>query len=116
MALLGPEGFRQLGETIMAKANYAIKLLSEINRVEVPVFKASHFKEFTVNYDAAHLSVEEVNKSLLQDSICGICGGKDISKEFPELGQTALYCVTEIHSKEDIERLVEALKAVLDEG
>jgi glycine dehydrogenase subunit 1 len=111
MALLGPEGFRQLGETIMAKANYAIKLLSEINSVKVPVFKAFHFKEFTVNFDAAHLSVERVNRRLLQDNICG---GKDISKEFPELGQTALYCVTEIHSKEEIERLVETLKMVLN--
>ncbi len=111
MALLGSEGFRQLGETIMAKANYAIQLLSEINDVKAPVFKASHFKEFTVNFDAADLSVEKVNKRLLQDNICG---GKDISKEFPELGQTALYCVTEIHSKEEIERLAETLKTILD--
>ena len=28
----------------------------------------------------------------------GIFGGKDLSAEFPELGQIALYCVTEIHT------------------
>ena len=43
----------------------------------------------------------------------GIHGGKDISKEFAELGQTDLYCVTEIHSKSDIDRLVEALNQIL---
>jgi len=42
-----------------------------------------------------------------------IHGGKDISKEFPELGQTALYCVTEVHSRDEIERLAEVLAEVL---
>jgi glycine dehydrogenase subunit 1 len=110
MALLGPEGFRELGETIMYKANYAMKLLSKINSVKTPVFKSAHFKEFTVNLDETDLSVEEVNRKLLQRQIHG---GKNISKEFPELGETALYCVTETHSKEEIELLAEALEKIL---
>lgn len=109
LALLGPEGMHELGETIMYKANYAMKLLSEINRIRAPVFRSAHFKEFTVNFDEAGLTVKDVNTKLLQRQIHG---GKDISKEFPELGQTALYCVTEIHSKEEIERLAEALDAI----
>ena len=110
MALLGPEGLRELGETIMYKANYAMQLFSKIGNVRVPVFKSAHFKEFTVNFDEAGLTVKEVNKKLLQRQIhCG----KDVSKEFPELGETALYCVTEIHSKEEIERLAEALEEIL---
>ena len=32
-------------------------------------------------------------------------GGKDLSAEIPGLGQSALYCVTEIHTSEDIARL-----------
>ena len=39
----------------------------------------------------------------------GIFGGKYLSKEFPELKESALYCITEIHTKEDIDRLVQAL-------
>jgi len=109
MALLGPQGMRELGETIMYKANYAMRLLSQVNRVKAPVFKASHFKEFTVNFDEAGLTVKEVNAKLLQRQIHG---GKDVSKDFPELGQTALYCVTEMHSREEIERLAEALDEV----
>ena len=43
----------------------------------------------------------------------GIHGGKDLSNEFPELGKTALYCVTEIHSEEEIERLATVLEEIL---
>lgn len=110
MALLGPQGLRELGETIMYKANYAMRLISEIDGVKAPIFKSAHFKEFTVNFDGAGLSVKEVHKKLLQHKIHG---GKDISKEVPELSQTAIYCVTEVHSKEEIERLAEVLKEVL---
>jgi len=110
MALLGPQGLRELGETIMYKANYAMRLLSKIEGIKTPIFKSAHFKEFTVNFDECGLSVKEINKKLLQRQIHG---GKDISKEFPELGETALYCVTEIHSKEEIKRLAEALREVL---
>jgi len=110
MALLGPQGLRELSETIMCKANYAIHLLSKKDGVKAPVFKSAYFKEFTVNFDQAGISVKEVNKKLLQHKIHG---GKDISKEFPELGQTALYCVTEIHSKDEIDRLAEVIAEIL---
>ncbi|MGQ9544210.1 MAG: aminomethyl-transferring glycine dehydrogenase subunit GcvPA [Candidatus Bathycorpusculaceae bacterium] len=110
MALLGPQGLREIGETIMGKANYAMRLISKIDGVKAPIFKFSHFKEFTVNFDRTGLSVKEVHKKLLQREIHG---GKDVSKEFPELGETALYCVTEIHSKEEIDRLAKALSEIL---
>ena len=40
----------------------------------------------------------------------GIYGGKDLSAELPELGQSALYCVTEIHAQADLDRLAEAVR------
>jgi len=110
MALLGPEGLRELGEIILYKTNYAIHLLSKIKGVKTPVFNSAHFKEFTVNFDDTNLSVKEINEKLLQHKIHG---GKDISGEFPELGKTALYCITEIHSKEEIEHLATILNEIL---
>jgi len=107
MALMGPQGFKELGETILQKSHYAMKLISDISGVRAPLFKSVHFEEFTVNFDGTGKTVHALNKSLLRR---GIQGGKDISKEFPELGKSALYCITEIHSKEDIETLAEALK------
>lgn len=38
---------------------------------------------------------------------------KDISAEFPKLGQSAIYCVTEVHSKGDLDRLAHAFGEVL---
>jgi len=114
LALFGPQGLRELGETIMVKARYAMQLLSEIRGVRAPVFESPHFKEFTVNFDKAGKAVKNVHQALLKQH--GIHGGKDISGEFPELGGTALYCVTETHSEEDIENLAHALKNVLSGG
>lgn len=112
MALLGPQGLRELGETVMYKANYAMRLLSKIEGVKAPIFKSAHFSEFTVNFDEAGLSVKEINEKLLQNHVHG---GKDVSKEYPELGETALYCMTEVHSKEDIDNLAKTLERILAE-
>ncbi|MEM2473517.1 MAG: aminomethyl-transferring glycine dehydrogenase subunit GcvPA [Candidatus Bathyarchaeia archaeon] len=111
LSLLGPRGLKRLGEIIMTKAIYAMKKLKEIPGVKVPLFKASHFKEFTVNFDETGKTVLEVHKKLLKE---GVHGGKIIKNEFPELGETALYCVTEVHLKEDVDKLVNSLKKVLE--
>ncbi len=110
MALLGPKGFEELGQTILSRTYYVIKKLSEIKGLCTPLFEASHFKEFTVNFNNTSKTVQEVNQKLLER---GIVGGKPLNNEFPELGQTALYCVTEIHSIEEIERLQESLNEIL---
>lgn len=110
LALLGPEGLQELAETIMYKANYAIHLLSQVEGVEAPVFESPHFKEFTVNFEGCDLNMGTVNKKLLEH---GIQGGKDVSKEFTDLGKTALYCVTEVHSKQEIEHLAATMEEVL---
>jgi glycine dehydrogenase subunit 1 len=74
------------------------------------VWPNSTFKEFVVNFDDTGKKVAEVN-DLLRER--GIFGGKDISKENNALGQSALYCVTEVHTAADIRRLVRTLKEVL---
>jgi len=107
MSLLGPQGIRELAQTIIEKTHYAIQRISKIKGLKVPLFNSSHFEEFTVNFDATGKSVQEINKNLLNS---GIIGGKDISREFPELGNAALFCVTEVHTQADIDRLVDALK------
>lgn len=43
----------------------------------------------------------------------GIFGGKDLSDDFAELGQSALYCVTETHTQQDIDQLVTVLSEYL---
>jgi glycine dehydrogenase subunit 1 len=111
LALLGPHGLKELGETAMMKAQYAMQELTKIKGVKAPLFKAPHFKEFTVNFDKTRKKVRALHQALLKRH--GVHGGKDISKEFPELGQTGLYSVTGVHSKADIDMLALAVKKTL---
>jgi glycine dehydrogenase subunit 1 len=109
MALMGPNGFKEIGELIIERSHYAIRLLSEIRGIRIPL-SPNVFKEFVVNFNETNKSVRDINLALLEHNIFG---GKDISAEFPELGNNALYCVTEIHSQGDIEKLASALEEVL---
>lgn len=111
MALMGPQGMRDLGEAIMQRSHYSMKLISEIKGIKAPIFDSTHFEEFVVNYDETGKAVRDVNKALLKR---GIHGGKDLTREFPELGESALFCVTEIHTKEDIDKLASDLREVVD--
>lgn len=109
MSLLGPQGFRDVGETCIARSHFAAARLGALPGVKV-LFTPAFFKEFVVNFDGAGKTVAQINKALLAH---GIFGGKDLSAEFPELEQSALYCVTEYHSQADVIRLESALKEVL---
>ncbi|MEM3602417.1 MAG: aminomethyl-transferring glycine dehydrogenase, partial [Candidatus Bathyarchaeia archaeon] len=110
LALMGPKGMLEVGEGIMLRTRYAMLQMSKIRGVKCPFFNSLNFKDFVVNFDDTGMSVAEINEALLKRKIFG---GKDLSREFPELGNSALYCVTEVHTKEDIDRLVTALKEVI---
>jgi len=113
LATLGPQGLRELGETIVCRSNYAIKLLSQIKGLKVNLFNSPVFCEFIVNFDQLGLTVAKVNAELRK---ADIFGGLDLSADFPALGQSALYCVTEMTSADDIEKLAAALTAIVGEG
>ncbi len=110
MSLLGPQGMYELGEGIIQRANYTMNQIANIKGVKTPVFEAAHFKEFVVNFDGIDKTIEEINKVLLKKY--GLVVGNDIATEFPELGKCALFCVTEVHTKEDIDKLVFALEEI----
>jgi glycine dehydrogenase subunit 1 len=106
MTMLGPQGFREIGELIIARAHYAARQIGRIKGVRVK-WKDGFFKEFVVDFSGTGRSVAQINRRLLKQ---GIFGGKDLGADFPALGQCALYAITEIHTVEDIQRLCGALK------
>lgn len=110
LSLLGPTGIQDIGKTVLQKSQYTMQKLQGIKGIKVPRFDTAHFKEFVVDFNDTGLSVSEINRSLLQRKIFG---GKDLSQEFPDLGESALYCITEIHTKEDIDILCDALGEVV---
>jgi glycine dehydrogenase subunit 1 len=109
MALLGPQGFREIGRMILANAHAAANRIAGIEGVKI-THASGFFKEFLVDFNASGKTVAAINRALLDH---GIFGGIDLSADDPALGQTALYCVTEVHSDADIDHLVSALTKVL---
>ena len=107
MALLGPQGFKELGEEIIARSHYAARAINRLDCYEAPVFKSFFFKQFVVRSlrrPAAH-----VKRALAER---GIIVGPVLTRDFPLLGESFLVCVTEMHSKQDIDTLVSALEGV----
>ena len=109
MSLMGPEGFAELGRLIVARSHYAARRLSEVDGVRI-VFPEGFFKEFVVDFGGTGRTVPEINRDLRDHRIFG---GRDLSRDFPELGQCALYCVTEVHSQADLDRLAAAVDEVV---
>jgi len=111
LALMGPKGMEEIGQNIMQKSQYAMKRLNKIKGVKGSLFSSVSFKEFVVDFNKTGKTVHEVNKKLVEK---GVFGGKDLSAAYPELGQCALYCVTEIHTKIDIDKLAASIEEVLN--
>ena len=110
LALLGPHGMQELGHGIMQRTSYAMKKLSQISGVEIRFPTTPHFKEFVMDFSRTGKTVQQINQALLER---GIFGGKDLSAEFASLGQSALYCVTEVHTRADIDTLIQAIGEVV---
>jgi glycine dehydrogenase subunit 1 len=110
LALLGPQGLADLGCGILQRARYAVRRLGEIPGVRAPALSAPFFKEFVVDFDETGHTVAEINGALRERRIFG---GLDLSEQYPDLGQSALFCVTEVHTQGDIDRLADELAEVL---
>jgi glycine dehydrogenase subunit 1 len=109
MTLLGPQGFFEIGERILQRTAHAARLLAGLPGVAVR-YRQGVFKELVVDFNATGRSVAAINAALLERNIFG---GRDLSPDLPQFGQSALYAFTEIHTAEDVQRLVAALTEIL---
>ena len=103
---LGREGLRELAWHNIQKADYALGKLSQIKGIEQK-FKGNIFNEFVLEFEKDFAEIERILREK------GIIGGLSLSKYYPELSNCALFCVTEVHKKEDIDRLALSLEKVL---
>jgi len=99
LAALGKKGLRQVAELCYHKAHYAADAICKIKGYSL-VFQQPFFKEFVVRCPTAP---GKINEALFKE---GIIGGLDISST---VDRGMLLCVTEINTKQDIDRLVEVL-------
>ena len=102
LALHGKEGLRKLAELNYSKAVYAKGKIAALPGFDV-AFPGPHFNEFVIRCDEA---VSSLKKRLEQENVLvGISLGRD----YPELEDGLLVCVTEQNSKEQIDRMIEIL-------
>ncbi len=109
IATLGKTGITKLAETIATNTAYAMKKLDEIKGIKVPYFEGFHFQEFVMNFDDTGKKAEDILDKMHKN---GILGGINLSKMY-DIGESVLVYVSEVHTKEDIERYIETLKEAL---
>jgi glycine dehydrogenase subunit 1 len=103
LAAMGKGGLKRAAELCYHRAHYAADQISRLKGFAL-AFDAPFFKEFAVRLPQAPAAV---NAHLFDR---GIIGGYDLGRDYPELANTMLVCVTEMNPKDEIDCLVQALE------
>ena len=102
LATVGPRGLREIAEQNVMKTAYAVEQIQEKTPHEV-VFPSPRFNEFVIRLEGNYPSI------LRKTREAAIIPGVELSRFYPELAGALLVCVTEVHSKEEIDSLVRGL-------
>ena len=105
LASVGKAGFQDAARQSLQKAHYAYNRISAIPGFQ-PAFSGAFFDEFAVR---CPLPVRELNLGLIEQ---GFIGGYALHNAYPELEQTALFCVTETRTRDEIDQFADALAKV----
>ena len=104
-ALLGPEGLRELAECNLQLAHYAAESLAGIAGFKLS-FASPFFNEFVLE---TPMDADILQKKCLD---MGILPGLPLKTFYPKLDRHLLVNVTETKTKDDIDRLVTAVRSV----
>jgi glycine dehydrogenase subunit 1 len=110
LTVYGKEGIRELAEHNLAKAAYAAKTLSDQPGAELLFTGAPRFHEFVLQTREPQ---ELWSQRLLEEKIVG---GLNLSRWYPELGNTTLWCATELITRAQIDTAAKVLAAALVEA
>ena len=101
MTVYGREGLKELAKQNLAKAAYAAGQFGKKNKI---LFEgAPRFNEFVVQTET---DPHEANNRLLEKKVIG---GFPLRRFYPELGNAALWCCTELNTKEQIDAAVQVV-------
>jgi glycine dehydrogenase subunit 1 len=106
LGILGKEGLENLAKVNISRARKLQKMIGQLEDFDSPFFDAYHFNEFVIR---TPVRPEKLNKLLLRN---GIIGGLPLHGHLRQLEDHMLICTTELHSDQDYERLVSALREV----
>lgn len=103
MESMGKQGLREVAEQNAQKAAYAAKQIAGLDGYDL-AFSSPTFNEFVVRGPRPAVDVLESVRT--ND---GIIGGFSLSRYYPERPNEFLVCVTETNTRDQIDRLVDAL-------
>ncbi len=106
LSILGKEGLENLAKVNISRARKLQKMIGQLDDFDSPFFDAYHFNEFVIR---TPVRPEKLNKLLLRN---GIIGGLPLHGHLRQLEDHMLICTTELHSDQDYERLISALREV----
>ncbi|OGS44014.1 MAG: glycine dehydrogenase (aminomethyl-transferring) [Euryarchaeota archaeon RBG_13_57_23] len=106
LSLVGKSGLKDIAAKNIEHAYLLASRIGSLKGFKAPHFKGTHFNEFVVT---SEIDPNRIHEELLSN---GIHGGFPLGKDFPELKNSVLYATTEMHTKGDHDRLVNALEAV----
>jgi glycine dehydrogenase subunit 1 len=109
LSYMGESGLKRLAESILQRTMYLKKKVeSELrDKCSIASNKELFFKEIPLRFHRRNYI--EIHRDLLRR---GIHGGLFIGDLLEDIGNTSLFCVTEVHSRKHIDQLVSALSEV----
>jgi len=102
LSLMGKEGIREVARLCLEMSRYAQEEICKLEGFKLK-FSSPFFKEFVIE---APVKAQVVIASLKRD---GILPGLDLGPYFPGMENCLMMAVTEKRTKEEMDRLVEAL-------
>ena len=108
IAMLGPEGMRDLAIRNMAACQATKQRLAAIPKIEITHPNSSHYNEFSIT-----LPESAADALAFLDNI-GIIGGHDLGRWFSSRENELLICATDQTSAADIDALVNGLESWLE--
>jgi glycine dehydrogenase subunit 1 len=106
LSCFGKKGLRELALMNLSKAEYAKKVISGVRHCQL-AFSSPTFNEFVLKIEG---DPERLLKNLKKERILG---GLSLGKFYSELKQHLLMTVTELNSKEEIDRWANAIEKTL---
>lgn len=106
MTTLGSKGIKEVATQCAFKAKYAHDEMIKSGKYQA-AFNKPFFKEFVIK---SSVEVEIVNEELLN---CGILGGYNLQKNYPDEKNMLLFCVTEKRTRDEILSLVDVMEGII---
>jgi glycine dehydrogenase subunit 1 len=103
LSCLGKKGLRELAMMNLSKTEYAKKVVSRVKGCKLP-FSSPTFNEFVLEIEG---NPENVLDEMRKEKVVG---GLSLARFYPELNRHLLVTVTEMITKEEIDRWADALE------